>query len=91
MKRINRSISRTGEGNKQYNACWQCADDSEIWGNYCFESGEYYLHHSVDGTLASGMWCYGAPWEDAAVWYDEGTYNYNEVRKAILFGILEGY
>lgn len=92
--RINLNISRRSwDGLRQVNACYEYPDGTAIWGNYCKNTQEYYLagrYKLSDGSLVAGILASGMyiPYEDDEIFQSTGTYNFDDVRKALLTGEL---
>lgn len=64
-----------------YNAVWLTQEGkTAYWGNYCPKDGSYCLYYGST-CLASGTW-------DANRFETFGDYNYNDVRRAIQFGLI---
>ena len=63
-----------------YNAVWLTQEGkTAYWGSYCPRDGSYCLYYG-NIRLASGTW-------DADRFETFGDYNYDDVRKAIQFGL----
>ena len=63
-----------------YNAVWLTQEGkTAYWGSYCPRDGSYCLYYG-NIRLASGTW-------DADKFETFGDYNYDDVRKAIQFGL----
>lgn len=91
---MNINMSKRYDGCRQVNACHKFSDGTAIWGNYCKCFGEYYLagtYKLPDGSLETGPIamgyydsCYGEE-----IFRSMGSYTFEEVRKALLTGVLE--
>ena len=86
MKNLNLGNKSYSRRHGTYNAMWlDNTGELALWGNYNPDDGSFYLS-TPGGVLASGMWveCWDGDFELQC----QGTYSFDDVRRAIQLGVF---